>query len=187
MGESTLNSILARWLNPEPERADVDCTACAKAFKCCDFQPFVANFLCGAVLADGGTLPFSEKVQGLALGLCASAGFRARHGTEFCSFNLGGACSIWSRRPGECSVYLCTPAPAARTRRSEDAFRVETAVAQMALVELGFTPREIAAEIDFLNEPGEPLARSRARLLEVYRAAWEWASRLEAADVKAFL
>lgn len=165
----------------------MNCAGCTRAFKCCDFQPFVANFLCGAVLADGGALPFDERVVGLGLGLCASAGFRARHGSELCAFNVGGACSIWSRRPGECSVYLCTPAPEARTRLSEDAFRIETAVAQMALVELGFTPSEIAAEIDFLNEPGEPLPRTRTRLLEIYRAAWEWASRLEAADVKAFL
>ena len=82
---------------------------------------------------------------------------------------------------------MCNGESAARTRLSEDAFRVETAVAQMALVELGFSPREIAAEIDFLNEPRDGWVTPRARLLEIYRASWEWASRLEAADVKAFL
>jgi hypothetical protein len=196
---ASLNPILARWLSPDSvETAVLDCSSCSRALKCCDFQPFVANFLLGAMLSAGRGLPeagadFSYQ----PLGLVPSASFRARHAAtpEFergedllCAFydRASRQCAVWSARPGECSTYLCTPPSEARTRFSERSFAVETGLSQMALALQGFSPREISEQIDFLNTP-EGGIEAAGDVFEIYRRSWVWAQGLSAKEVAAIL
>jgi hypothetical protein len=202
---ANLNPILARWIGESPaqasrtwETAELDCLACTKKLKCCDFQPFVAGFLLGAVLEEGGTLPDSPNIVYQPLGLMPTRAYREKHGRTpeaergedlLCALydRDSRRCSIWDKRPGECSTYLCTtPVPPARQQLSQDAFAVEAAVSQMALAHLGFSRDEIFRQVDILNGAADDLLeppRDRERMMEIYRAAWAWARGLTRADV----
>ena len=187
---STLNSILSRWLAPGPGRpTGPDCGACTRVTKCCDFQPFVANFLLGALLEQGHVLPEGDGFLKTSLGLVASAQFRRAHAAGraglACAFYLEGRCSIWDLRPGECSTYLCDDVTPARSKLSARAFALETALAQMALAMDGFSPRKIARQVDILNDPGG--GRSEPNVVPIYLRAWAWAQTLSFDDVAPYL
>jgi Fe-S-cluster containining protein len=205
---ATLNPVLSAWIDVAPggeETAALDCAGCARRGKCCDFQPFVAGFLLGAILEEGGGLPApSASFHYQPLGMIASAEFRRRHartpeaerGADLhCVFydDAHGRCSIWSRRPGECSTYLCTPATEGRARLSARAFAVETAVSQMALAMQGYSAAQIRAQVDFLNSPpddGLPEgngARGTDGMFALYRRTWHWARNLGRGDIAALM
>lgn len=202
MTESDLNPLLRTWLPTDtPETATVNCRACALPAKCCDFQPFVANFLLGRELAPEP----SWQVSLQPIGVVATAAFRRAHAARSSAapaapvartapavrcalLSPSGACTIWNRRPGECSTYLCTPTHPRRQQRSERAFAVEVAVAQMALAHLGFSPRELRRQIDFLNNPEQVLPEPpREDLLSIYAFARDWATRLTAEEIAGWL
>jgi Fe-S-cluster containining protein len=184
-----LNPILARWLSFAREEAAVDCAGCARAAKCCDFQPFVAGFLLGALLEEGVELPRGD-FHYTPLGLVASQSFRAQHAASTeglaCAFfdRENRQCQIWSKRPGECSTYLCTPVTSARGRHSQEVFDLEVGLSQMALVYQGYSADEIAREVDFLNAPS---LRADDVDPSVYAQAWQWARKLSAVDVQEIL
>ena len=198
---ATWNAILARWSNLTVEAALLDCQGCSLPYKCCGFQPFVANFLLGAILERQGALPEAEGgFSWQALGLVPSARFRVQHAEMertkvfdpglVCGFfdRAKRACSIWEFRPGECSSYLCSPPSETRQKLSESAFSLEIAVSQMALVQLGFDGTQIRAEIDNLNHPERGILESPGKdIFEIYRQAWHWARHLEAEEVQSWM
>jgi hypothetical protein len=176
-------------------RPELDCLGCTREFKCCAFQPFVANFLLGAYLADGGNLlPMRAMLQ--PLGLIPGGEYRAKYlgtaeaerGEEFlCHFydRQTRRCGNWKHRPGECSTYFCKPGKFDVDHHSRQTFDRETAIAQMALSELGFERGRIAQQIAYLNDPGfHPSTVEFAYLMEIYRRSWEWAKRLNANQVE---
>ena len=207
-----MNRVIGQWLNPPQGLAPaVDCANCSRAtfepdraarwrdYKCCAFQPFIANFYCGAML-EAGVSPLPAAAQAVAqpIGVLATREFRNlcdatpdRNRTEahLCAYykRESRQCGIWQFRPGECSLYYCTndDNKAARERWSERAFAFETNVAQMALVYAGFSPGRIAEQVTFLNEPPLGLA-SVSDVLEVYRACWDWVKSQSREDLLAF-
>jgi hypothetical protein len=155
--------------------------------KCCAFQPIIANFYIGAML-EAGESPFRDlgrKGGFQPIGLIPTRAFREeltalpeekRRSAQACAFYdlEKRACSIWNYRPAECSFYFCTEDPA-RERWSEQAFALETNMAQMALAHLGFSAREIAAQVDYLNDPPPDLPEfTRSEAEDVYLRAWRW-------------
>lgn len=214
---SVLNRVVRRLMQaPVLELAPkVDCDVCTLSverpavaarwsrFKCCTFQPFVANFYCGAHLASGGRLQgvASANARLQALGVVASKGYRdfypltpddERGEDHLCAFYQRSErrCGIWNFRPGECSLHFCG-ADAKRELRAqwaEKVFAVESAVAQMALVQLGFSPRALATQVECLNalDRDEP-DLSVAQAEDLYRGAWNWAETLEAEQVLEWL
>ena len=180
---TSLNPILARWLDDVP-LVPVDCGACARSSKCCDFQPFVPGFLVGAWLERGGRLPADEwRYRRQPLGLIPSARFRADRDRNVCAFYDRGRCGIWAYRPGECSAYSCAGENHAFAVR---AFGLETNLSQMALIELGIPADAVAAQIDILNDPGQDLGHA-ADAEDIYRRSWAWARTLSRADIAAWL
>ena len=185
---TSLNPILARWLDDEPAPR-VDCAGCARGrFKCCDFQPFVPNFLVGAALETGRPLPAAaERFRRQPLGLIPTAQFRsARDGAgtpDRCAFFERGACGIWAFRPGECSAYTCVTENHDLAGR---AFALETTLAQMALIELGFAGPTVEGQIDILNDPGDALGHADD-VEPIYRRAWAWVRTRSRADLAAWL
>lgn len=184
---------MPRWQSngPESKRPDLDCLGCAREWKCCAFQPFVANFLLGAYLSEGGDLlPMRSMLQ--PLGMIPGGDYRAKYlqtpelerGEEFlCRFYDRGTrkCGNWKYRPGECSTYFCKPGNFDVQRHSRAVFDHETAVAQMALSELGFESSRIAHQVAYLNDPGfHPVSVEFSFLMEIYRRSWEWAKHLKA-------
>jgi hypothetical protein len=208
-----LNSVLARWLDQgdlDLAASKLNCDLCSKAgraglsgterarwqlYKCCTFQPFVANFLLGAHLASGGQLPVPRGPESgfhlTPLGLFASQDFKRRHqatadeerGADLlCAFYRDGKCGIFAFRPGECSTYFCTGPD---QLLSEQSFAVEVAVAQLALFEQGFSEAQVGQQIDLLNEPEREIQTLAMVDLEaLYRRAWSYASTLRRKDVE---
>lgn len=191
---SFLNSTLARWSRPVSLRApQLDCAGCLKPAKCCAFQPFVPNFLIGAWLERSDALPGIANVHFHPVGAVACPDYRKRHeavtsaggepGADFlCGFfdRERRSCSIWSVRPGECSTYFCDD-----LRLSEDrqalrnlSFNLEMSVAQMALVELGFAPKEISEQVDLVNGASFAKIYPGQEILLMYKKSWEWSQGL---------
>lgn len=193
---TNLNSILSRWLSTRPKALPaLDCVACAKKWKCCDFQPFVPNFALGAILEKNPAFALTGVHHWQPLGLVPSHEFRARHAATqpearepdlVCQFfdKRERRCGIWEFRPGECSNYFCEGMGAELTAASEAAFTIETVVAQRALFELGFAQAEVGEQIDLLNAPGSFRAYSEVELRSIYSESWRWARNLSADEVR---
>lgn len=195
---SLLNTLYKKlWQEPDLLTAQVDCTRCSRgdlsaprrwsAYKCCTFQPFVSSVLAGAMLEDG-LKPLdiaNAKAVLLPIGVIATAEFRDQrtalhedhHGAEqLCSYydSRSRSCKVWRLRPGECSLHFCTP-DAKREQISSEIFQFEAGVAQMALVNLGFSLAEIDQQLEYLNDPKpgvKSLEASDAQVL--YSRAWSW-------------
>ena len=199
IASANLNPILARWLGAATvETAALDCHNCTRPAKCCDFQPFVANFLLGALLAKGQALPPSgAHFHYTPLGLVPSRHYRDRHAQVaesargedlLCAFfdRQLRHCSIWNERPGECSTYLCVTPTAARQNLSERSFALEAGLSQMALAYQGYSGAEISQALEALNQPPPDLVDS-VEAFALYLRTWDWAQKLTPDDVVAFL
>ncbi len=183
---SNLNATLERWLQPG-NALKRDCAGCAKSAKCCDFQPFVPIFLLGGWLVERNELPEIKNVYFAPIGAIASPAYRARFEEDggvkqLCGFFSEGSCTIWRFRPSECSTYFCE---SERPKERDLGFAVETAVAQMALVELGLTAREIEVQVDLVNG-AEPGIFSGPEMLMMYKKAWRWSQTLSAETIKSW-
>lgn len=102
---------------------------------------------------------------------------------EACGFFADGRCSLWRYRPGECSTYFCE---AERPVERDSSFAVELAVAQMALVEQGFSADEISAQIDLVNGVRER-EYSVPEMRIMYKKAWNWSQTLQPETVRAWI
>lgn len=186
----------------EDKAPKVDCMQCSMAetdpahetrwlkYKCCTFQPFFANFYLGAMLEAGLDLPINGNVKVQPIGIFASSAYRKRRdkiedpkrgASELCSAYDGGLCRMWRFRPGECSTFFCSGMTA---RHSIEAYKVESAVAQMALAHLGFTDDELSEQVDWL-ETGGGLSVPPPK--ELYLESWKWAQKLDGVEVRSWL
>ena len=166
MRSDFFNSVLGRWARPAGSPAPSrDCGACARPLKCCDFQPFFANFLVGAWLEREGLseLPRLAHGEWQPIGLVARREYRERRRETpaprtadlLCGFYRAGRCGVWEFRPGECASYFCE---SERPEIAARAFALEAGVAQMALAVQAYSPARIAAQVDWLNEGAGPAA-----------------------------
>jgi hypothetical protein len=170
-------------------------------WKCCTFQPFVANYLIGAMLETKPIPPTDQAVLS-PIGLCPSAEYRSRffakadekRGEELiCSFfdRERHVCTQWQNRPSECATYFCQES-AFFHARSQDLFDWEMAVAQMALVEHGFEPKEIEDIVLSMDSGDEKNGQRnwRDRLgneMEFYRSCWQWARERTGSEILSWL
>jgi len=196
---SFLNTTLARWIQPPALRTpQLDCASCARPAKCCAFQPFVPNFLLGAWLAAAAELPEIPHVRFHPAGAVATLEYRAAHASVsepgvdlLCGFfdREKRTCRLWAYRPGECSNYFCDDLRLSEARQNlrQRTFDVEMAVTQMALVELGFSGRQIGEQIDIVNGVGEGSIYPGHELLMMYKRAWIWSQNLNPQTVQSWL
>jgi Fe-S-cluster containining protein len=200
------NDFVNHWLpEAQVERPAVDCSTCSLAderpesrerwrkWKCCTFQPFVANFLAGSVREIDRAL--RESISWQPLGLIPHAGFRARYESTaedqrgsslICAFydESTRSCRDWRNRPAECSTFFCKTENYPRESLSRQLSRLESSVAQMALAEFGFTSAEISEQIDFLNDPTRPEPVYEIDFVrDLYRRASLWARELTRDEV----
>lgn len=219
---SWLNRPLQMWfeaaqMRPFPLLPKLDCKSCTRAqsalstqekerwenWKCCTFQPFVPNYLLGSML-ETKSLPKNHSNQFALspLGLCPTAEYRTRFFTKedsergedlICAFydKERGICGNWKNRPSECSTYFCQDSSFYRAR-SRDLFDWEMAVAQMALIEHGFSDQETGAMMSWMdwNDEGRLKllwAHYLGKEIEFYQSCWKWAQTLQARDVLSWL
>lgn len=180
---------IQRFLKESPPPSpQVPCSTCSKPSKCCDFQPFIPNFTLGALLEKGVDL----KLQGSEhffepIGLIPAQAFRERRehgGSVQCQFFDKGQCRIWAWRPGECSTYFCEGSTREHELWSEKLFKIETRLAQAALLELGFDLKFAHSQIEALNEGRANHVLEWPKLRELYLASWRWASQVDPEAVK---
>jgi Fe-S-cluster containining protein len=173
--------------------------------KCCTYQPFIPNYLVGAILADPEPLMaegqrrvrahIASRIGVTARWLAPSrkhtALFRAARESSFGRSTLlrcpyykeeGGLCTVWRHRESVCSTFFCKYAAGADGQafwRAVDAY--------MRMVE-----RELAAHVVLtlapeLREPPRPLDQMSLEELEDrppteedYRSFWgDWQGREE--------
>lgn len=174
----------------------MDCLNCGRTTKCCAFQPFVPNFLLGGWL-DRSEWRENPHVHFLPIGAVATSAYRRLHAeTDSENLNLlcgffnreSRECGIWKFRPGECSVYYCGPISEEREELSRQAFAIESAVAQMALLEMGFSDREIAEQVGAVNGQWLPSKNfSVPELSLMYKRAWIWCQTLDSEIINSWM
>jgi hypothetical protein len=172
-GHISLPAHLARWVNAEIQSSLLDesglnCGSCVRFLgKCCTFQPFVANYLVGEKAGS------AENYFVSPLGLLATQQYQMAHRKSadgsrgwdlICSFyeRNSGRCSRWQTRPAECAAHFCESTHGSRgnefwQKLSVQFNQIEVAVAQMAMVEFGFSPKVIGEQISWLVLPPEKL------------------------------
>ncbi len=186
-------------IDNEPARPAVDCSACAKPAKCCAFQPFIANFLVGGWLEARGlnTLPPVSNAHWHPIGLIPAKAYREEHGRASepgldlaCAFldRTTRSCSIYLFRPGECATYFCDDERESpeRVGHSQAVFDRELAVAQMAMVEMGLAPAEMAAQVDLVNV-GSREDFAGPDLVFMYKKAWNWSKGVTTENLKKWM
>ena len=159
-------------------------------WKCCAFQPFLPNYVCGELLAAKSLiLPLgTDKLVVNPIGLIPSLEFRNRH-QERGEFNIdvsvqchfydldNRSCRIWANRPSECREYWCLPQnrEADRHKRAEAGYQQEVTRAQQALLSLGFSLSQIHQFIDQLNEPSLNMPSLAAEeAVDLYQRCWHF-------------
>jgi len=177
------------------EDPKLDCLGCAKRGKCCDFQPFIPNYVLGRMLEAGVELPDAGEHHWQPIGLVPDLKYRERHaltpesqrGDDFlCRFfdRDTRECSVYEFRPSECRFYFCEGMTKAHEGRSERGFKAETQIAQLCLKYLEFSEKEIHRQIDVLNLEAAAHFFDFNEMSDLYRRAWAWAGQLAAADVE---
>lgn len=147
-------------------------------------------------------LPKSSQSVLSPIGLCPSHNYRARffekedveRGEDLiCSFydRERKACTNWKNRPSECATYFCSDSSFFR-QRSQDLFDWEIAVAQMALVEHGFTSREIEEILASMDDGRDEQSMSRWGIykgeeMAFYSSCWNWAKTRTGAEILSWL
>lgn len=165
--------------------------------KCCTFQPFFPNFYLGAILNDSPRDLASKQVHLGPLGMIATQDFRAlcnstaeglKGQSHHCTFfdSTQRRCTVWNLRPGECSTYYCRP-KGIGAQLSQMTFAVESAVAQMAMVELGYSDIEVSQEVETLNSGVRQRIWDHTELLDVYQRAWRWSLNLTPEQIQQWL
>lgn len=204
------NEFVSLWLpGDDLKRPDVDCASCTLArerpasserwrkYKCCTFQPYVANFLMGSM--PESEWPGREWLSWQPLGLVPRRGYRAEYEATpedergpslLCAFfsEATRSCRVWRHRPAECSTFFCKTTNYPHERLSTSLSRIESAVAQMALTEFGFTNDEIAEQLEFKNDPSKPEPEFEFDFVrEIYRRSANWAKTLNPAEILSWI
>ena len=120
------------------------------------------------------------------IGLVPSHAYKARYANTppesrasdlDCVFFKDRLCIIWPERPGECRTYFCEGRTAADIEQSETLFAEETRLAQLALIEQGWSLAHVHAQIDVLNNGAGGTSFKPEDLKDIYRRAWEYVKR----------
>lgn len=215
-----LPNIYENFLPPEllkfsPQETLATCQSCAMAkehgntkkpfykpnLKCCTFEPFLPNFLVGAILKDSG-LPFAHeiirgKIQNsefvLPIGLVAPVAYQLRFHEKkdqifgqkseyLCSFfeKTLGTCEIWQYRGNVCTSFICQSSYGAAGIEFWNHMRdllslTEQVLMEEVLVQLDFSPRQVSEMFSFINVVEEPLAMKQSAQKEL-RQKWSLSS-----------
>lgn len=147
--------------------------------KCCTFHPFLPNYLVGKILIDEKKNPsfisnvvkhkISNRVYALPLGITAPVSYQVefnrykdkkfgKNADWLCPYyDLNKQnCGIWRNRGSVCTSFYCESSKGKKGKefweKSLDYLSyVEMALAEEALVNLDFSPRQISEQVGFLN------------------------------------
>lgn len=177
-------------MNFSPEEKKATCNNCAMTeenhkgpkfykadLKCCTFEPFIPNFLVGAVLLDKKSQHaqkvINDKIEkrhyALPIGMTASIRYQLEFMADkensfgqnpdwLCSYYIQdtGLCSLWKNRGVVCTSFYCKSSYGKKgldfwNDLSDYLALVEMALMEEALVMLDFSPRQTSTLISYLN------------------------------------
>lgn len=177
----------------------MDCSVCAKPTKCCAFQPYIPNFLIGGWLekTNAAELPKLKTAYWHPIGLIPGQKYKREHSQAAepgaslsCAFfGLDSRkCSLYEFRPSECRIYYCDDARDSLVRKTftQMAFDEEIAVAQMAMLEMDLTRREMSEQVDLVNQ-GAVADFAGRDLIFMYKKAWKWSQTVRPRDIKEWM
>ncbi|HPI41817.1 MAG TPA: hypothetical protein PLJ21_13485, partial [Pseudobdellovibrionaceae bacterium] len=145
--------------------------------KCCTFHPFLPNYLIGGILSDPQLKKahaiienkIKEGTHALPVGIFAPLEYQKKFHlgdeTDFgqdetllCPYydKKNHLCSVWEYRGAVCTTFYCqsTYGRSGKVfwRKLRDYISyVEMALMEESLIQRGFSPRDISAQLEFLN------------------------------------
>lgn len=162
---------------PENQPASAKVTY-RKHLKCCTFEPYLPNFIVGALLVNESRFPegaahirrkIERREYALPIGLVPSVKFQVQFNNRgpkdfgnreewLCPYyqKKTQGCGIWKFRGTVCSTYFCRfDAGAAGERFWESLSNYlsysEMAIMEDVLAELDFSPRQVSELLDYMN------------------------------------
>lgn len=152
--------------------------------KCCTYEPYLPNYLVGALFESSATHPgalkaLRSKIENrefaLPVGMMASVkyqvAFNNREPQDFgnradwlCPYynRESQNCGIWKYRGAVCTTYYCQSSYGKKgiafwERFSDYLTYVEMALMEDVLVHMGFSPRQISDNLEYINrQEGSP-------------------------------
>lgn len=147
--------------------------------KCCTFHPFLPNYLVGKILLDEQKTPsfithvlqhkISNRVYALPIGITAPISYQVefnrykdkkfgKNPDWLCPYyDLNQQnCGIWRNRGSVCTSFYCESSKGKKGKvfweKSLDYLSyMEMALAEEALVNLDFSPRQVSEQLEYLN------------------------------------
>lgn len=169
--------------------------------KCCTFEPYLPNYLVGALLQSASTSPsamgaLKKKIQqrkfSLPIGMTASVKyqvlFNQRKPQDFgnrrdwlCTYynqDLNN-CGIWKYRGAVCTTFFCKSDLGKKglsfwAELNNYLTYVEMALMEEVLVHLDFSPRQLSDCLDYLNRKEGTPTEMKAAALPLARAKKLW-------------
>lgn len=167
--------------------------------KCCTYEPFMPNYLIGAILQDSslpGKAVIEKKIidrnYSLPIGMTASlayqVNFNHREFEDFgnkrewlCSYynKESNNCGIWKQRGAVCTTFFCKSNYDKKgltfwQRLNEYLTYTEMALMEEALVHLDFSPRQVSDMLSFLNRHEATATEMKAKVLPLAQAKKIW-------------
>lgn len=168
--------------------------------KCCTFQPFIPNYMLGAILSSDSVdekfknfiaLEVSERKYALPLGLIPNLTYQklyAEYGKEkfgqkeelLCAFfdKAQRQCGIWAFRGSVCSSYFCKSdlgEPGLKFWQAWGQYfsHFEMALAEELMVQKGFNHKDLLMQNEFINQSQEKLKASKDLQPEQFNDLWQ--------------
>jgi hypothetical protein len=205
-----------KLLKAEIRETKATCSNCnwpayQPTLKCCTYEPFLPNFLIGALFESAATAPSAlkalrfkiEKRQfSLPIGMTASVkyqvAFNNRQEADFgnikewlCPYynQEQNNCGIWKNRGAVCTTFFCQSSYGVMgeefwKQMNDYLTYVEMAVMEEILVQLDFSPRQISDCLQYLNRQEGSPAELKTHNLSEAKARKLWNGYFE--DQEAF-
>lgn len=145
--------------------------------KCCTYYPFTPNYIIGEVLQNYETSISADKFKNmirlrefaLPIGLVASGEYQKKFSERLpddfgndrkllCPYfdKLNNQCSIWEFRGSVCRGYFCKSSYSRTGLKYWELFKeyfghIEMVVAEELISELGYSPKDVTAQIELLQ------------------------------------
>lgn len=169
--------------------------------KCCTFEPYLPNFLVGALFespatSEGALESLREKITmrkySLPIGMTPSVRyqvhFNERNPQDFGNrrewlcpyFNREqNNCGIWKNRGSVCTTFFCQSSYGKKgelfwNQMNDYLTYVEMALMEEVLVHLDFSPRQISDCLQYLNRQEGSVAELRSASLPIEKARKLW-------------
>lgn len=193
-------------LQAEVQETKATCNSCnwksyQPSLKCCTYEPYLPNFLVGALFENKSTRPetlqvLREKIEkrqfSLPVGMMASVKYQVefnnRQPEDFgnraewlCPYydRQNQNCGIWRYRGAVCTTYYCQSNHGKKgikfwERFSDYLTYVEMALMEDVLVHMDFSPRQISDCLQYINrQEGTPTEmRSHSLPAEKLKKLW---------------